>query len=304
MIRLGISIGSRGSADDPREGARSVVAQAQAANQAGLDLVCLGDHHSTAPAYYVQNVPMLGRVLAEWDSRPAGCLFLLPLWHPVLMAEQVGTLATIAEGPFVVQVGGGGGAAQFGGMGVPLARRGVLLEEGIQLVQRLLAGERVDIEPYGVEGAQVCPIPPEPVEWWIGGGVAVSIDRAARLGDAWYANATVTLETAKALLPLYLDACSRHDRKPRRIALRKDVYLDESRAAAERVGDELMAHGYRGFVREAVAYGDPESVAEQLAPFGELGFTDLVIRVMSVPTEAAVRTVQLAGEVRRLLQGI
>lgn len=303
MIRLGISIGSRAASDDPRECTRSVVAQAQAANRAGLDLVCLGDHHSTAPASYVQNVPMLGRVLAEWDDRPAGCLFLLPLWHPVLVAEQVGTLATIAEGPFVVQVGAGGGAAQFAGMGVPLAERGALLEEGIRVVKGLLRGEQVSSERYGVEGARIAPVAPEPVEWWIGGGVPVALDRSARLGDAWYANATVTVATAKALLEIYREACARHGREPRRIAVRKDVYLDETRAAAERVGDELMAAGYRGFVREAVAYGDPASVAEQLAPFGELGFTDVVIRVMSVPTDAAVRTVELAGEVRTLLQG-
>ena len=31
-----------------------------------------------------------------------GALFLLPLWHPVLLAEQLGTLASIAQGPFVM----------------------------------------------------------------------------------------------------------------------------------------------------------------------------------------------------------
>jgi hypothetical protein len=38
---------------------------------------------------------MLGRLLAEWGEAPAGCLFLLPLWHPVLVAEQIGTLTPI-----------------------------------------------------------------------------------------------------------------------------------------------------------------------------------------------------------------
>src|SRR3954452_15745456 len=30
---------------------------------------------------------MLGRLLAEWGEAPAGCLFLLPLWHPNLDAR-------------------------------------------------------------------------------------------------------------------------------------------------------------------------------------------------------------------------
>ena len=65
---------------------------------AGLDSLFVGDHHNVPVPYY-QNVPMLGRLLAEWDDRPAGALFLLPLWHPVLLAEQIGTLASIARGP-------------------------------------------------------------------------------------------------------------------------------------------------------------------------------------------------------------
>jgi hypothetical protein len=55
-----------------------------------------------------------------------------------------------------------------------------------------------------------------------------------------------------------------------------------------------------------VAYGDPEAVAEQLSVFGQLGFTDVIIRTMSpVPPElgadAADRSVELAAEVRSLL---
>jgi hypothetical protein len=64
-----------------------------------------------------------------------------------------------------------------------------------------------------------------------------------------------------------------------------------------------MAAGYRGFERAAVAYGDPDGVAEQLAVFGELGFTDVIVRTMTTATEGAVRTVELAGEVQRRVAG-
>jgi hypothetical protein len=72
------------------------------------------------------------------------------------------------------------------------------------------------------------------------------------------------------------------------------------------VGDALIAGGYRGFNRKAVAYGDPDSVAEQLSVFGDLGFTDPMIRTMSplppeIGPEGASRSVELAGEVRALL---
>ena len=103
-MNIGVSLTSAYSLEDPRTGARMMVERAAAARQAGLDSLFVGDHHATPHPYY-QNVPMMGRLLAEWSDRPAGCLFLLPLWNPVLVAEQVGTLAAIAQGRFIVQVG-------------------------------------------------------------------------------------------------------------------------------------------------------------------------------------------------------
>src|SRR5438477_645852 len=68
---------------------------------AGLDSLFVGDHH-VSPGQYFQSVPTIARLLAEAGEMTVGALFLLPLYHPVLLAEQVGTLATLARGPFVV----------------------------------------------------------------------------------------------------------------------------------------------------------------------------------------------------------
>jgi alkanesulfonate monooxygenase SsuD/methylene tetrahydromethanopterin reductase-like flavin-dependent oxidoreductase (luciferase family) len=301
-VRIGISIGTTFDVSDHRIGPRSVLEQALAAARAGLDTLSLGDHHSTGPTSYVQNIPMLGRILAEWDSRPAGCLFLVPLWHPVLMAEQIGTLAAVASGPFIIQAGLGGGSGQFEAMGVRPADRARLLEAGIVAVQALLKGDTVDSAPWAIQGARIAPLPPEGTEWWIGGSVAGAIDRAARLGDCWYGNADLTPATAATALAVYREACARHGRQPVRIPIRKDVFVAETAAEADQVGDRLMQSGYRGLDRAAVAYGDPEGVAEQLSVYGELGFTDVIIRTMPAPAGAAIRSVELAGEVRLRLR--
>jgi alkanesulfonate monooxygenase SsuD/methylene tetrahydromethanopterin reductase-like flavin-dependent oxidoreductase (luciferase family) len=279
-----------------------VLEQARTAGRVGLDTLSLGDHHSTGPTAYVQQVPMLGRILAEWDDRPAGCLFLVPLWHPVVMAEQIGTLAALASGPFIVQTGLGGGSAQFRAMGADLNERGRRLEEGIVVVQALLRGEVVSNALWGIEEACIAPRPPQATEWWIGGAAPVALDRAARLGDCWYGNADLTPDTAAATIALYRAACVRHGREPTRIPIRKDVFIADTKAEADKVGDALMGAGYRGFERAAVAYGDPDAVAEQLARFGELGFTDVIIRIMPVGSEAGLRSVELAGEVRVRLE--
>ncbi len=59
-----------------------------------------------------------------------------------------------------------------------------------------------------------------------------------------------------------------------------------------------MRSGYRGLDRAAVAYGDPDGVAEQLSVFGDLGFTDIIIRTMPAPAREAIRSVELTGQVR------
>ena len=303
-MRIGISIGTAftGEAGEAGEALRSVLEQARAARRAGLDTLSVGDHHSTGPGGYLQNVPTVGRLLAEWDDRPVGCLFLVPLWNPVLMAEQIGTLAAMASGPFIIQTGVGAGEGQFRAMGASLGSRGRMLEEGILAVQALLRGETVSNQAWGFDSARIAPLPRQGTEWWIGAGARPAVERAARTGDCWYANADLTPDRAAQSLDWYRQACARHDREPVRLPIRRDVLVAEDRLEAEKAGDALMAAGYRGFDRSAVAYGDPDSVAEQLLPYKEMGFTDVIIRTMTVPAEAAVRSVELAGEVRARLR--
>jgi alkanesulfonate monooxygenase SsuD/methylene tetrahydromethanopterin reductase-like flavin-dependent oxidoreductase (luciferase family) len=121
-MRVGASLRTSFVVADVRLAARWLVERARAAWEAGLDSLLVGDRHVTPVPYY-QNSPLLGRLLAEWGDRPFGALYLLPLWNPVLVAEQVGTLASLAPGRFILPCAIGGGRQQFAGMGVDHSRR-------------------------------------------------------------------------------------------------------------------------------------------------------------------------------------
>ena len=112
------------------------------------------------------------------------------------------------------------------------------------------------------------------MDWWRS---AEEGDQPGSSGSATAGMAMpITAETAARDIESAREACARHDRQPVRIPIRKDVLIAESRAEAERVGDALVAGGYRGFDQKAViTYGDPEEGAEQLSVFGHLGFTDV-----------------------------
>jgi alkanesulfonate monooxygenase SsuD/methylene tetrahydromethanopterin reductase-like flavin-dependent oxidoreductase (luciferase family) len=298
-LPIGVSLSSSYRVDDPRDGARYMVEQAQAAAAAGLHSLTVGDHHVTPYPYY-QNTPMLGRLLAEWDpARPAGCLFLLPLWHPVLVAEQVSTLAAIHRGPFVVQTGLGDGQREFAAMGRALARRGRDLDEAIRLVKALLAGETVDSDRFGLRGAAVSPQPAadQRVEWWIGAGASdAALDRAAREG-AWYVGPNAPLAMVADLAARYRDRCAAHGTTPH-IFVRRDVTVLDRAADAARAGGELVAKGYRGIPAEALVIGDVEQAAAQLAPLAALGVDAVIARPMSLPQELALETIANLGRLQ------
>jgi len=277
-MRVGLSMTSAFATADARQGARWMIERAAAARRAGLDSLFLGDHHSTGAPYY-QNVPMLGRLLAEWGDAPAGCLFLLPLWHPLLLAEQVGTLAAIARGRFILQCGIGEGAEQFDAMGASLKQRPSAFEEALDAIRRLLAGEQVRAHHrYHFDNARVSPRPAEPVDVWIGATAEPAIDRAARLGEAWLASPGLTPDTARALVAFYLARCRVHGRAPSAVAIRRDVYVGESRADVEATAGPIIARGYRGFDPAALVAGTVDEVSARFRALGAMGYTDVIVR--------------------------
>lgn len=274
---------------EPRAGAAAMIDRARAYHEAGLDGLYVGDHHLT-PVPYFQNVPMLGRLAAEWPDRPFGALFLLPLWHPVLVAEQVGTLSTLATGTFVFQCALGGGEEQFGPMGVSLSDRVRLFEEGLPKIRALLAGEEVD-------GARVHPAAAGELQVWVGGAGSRALARAARLGDTWYAGPELTDADAATKLAEYLG----HGPTPPCLPIRKDVYVGADEADVARVREPLEAHGYRGFDLDAVVTGTVEQVAERFLAVGGLGFDEIVVRQLASDQADALASIERLAEVRRLV---
>jgi alkanesulfonate monooxygenase SsuD/methylene tetrahydromethanopterin reductase-like flavin-dependent oxidoreductase (luciferase family) len=280
-----------------------MVERVRAARDAGLESLFLGEHHATGGTYY-QNAPMLGRLLAEWGDRPAGALFLLPLWHPVTLAEQVGTLASLTSGRFILQCALGGGADQFGGMGVPLLGRVARFESTLATLRRLLAGEVVTTnEPHSLRAARSGPLPPEPVDVWIGASAPAAIERAARLGDGWIAAPGLTPAQAARQLEHYRSSCAALDRPPGVTAIRRDVHVGADTRDAWRVADPILAHGYRGLPPESLVIGGAAEVSQAFADLGELGYSHVLVRHLADDQGEVLASYERLGTVRRQLAG-
>lgn len=300
-MRIGLSVCSSYPGVEARTGARHMIERARAAREAGLDSLFVGDHHVTPTAYY-QNTPLLGRMLAEWGDKPAGALYLLPLWHPVLLAEQVASLACIAEGPFILQCGLGGDRRQAAAMSAPLGARAPMFEESLTLLRRLWAGETVSAERFwDIAEARIAPLPPEPIEVWIGAQAPPALARTARMAEGWLASPSLTETEARDDLNRYRQACAEHNRTPSAVAIRRDVFVGASAEAAERVVAPYVEAGYRGFAPEALLYGSVEQVAVSLLRLEVLGYTDVIMRNLSRDQSESLATIERLGQVRTLV---
>jgi alkanesulfonate monooxygenase SsuD/methylene tetrahydromethanopterin reductase-like flavin-dependent oxidoreductase (luciferase family) len=273
----------------------------RAARDAGLSSLFVGDHHATPLPYY-QNVPILGRLLAEWNAQPAGALFLLPLWHPVLLAEQVGTLAAIAAGPFVLQCGLGEKGRQFDALGVDARHRPSRFEECLDLVRRLLRGEEVSSDGrYRFTRARVAPVPRLPVAVWIGASAEPAIDRAARLGDAWIASPHLRPPEARDQLGLYRERRAWHASGVGTAVIRRDIYVGESDDEALRTARPVVEAGYRGFAPDALVFGSVERVAAAFAELAEMGYDEVLVRSLVSNQPKARASIERLRAVRERL---
>ena len=300
-MRIGISISSSYRVEDPRVGARFMIERARVARQADLDSLFVGDHHVTASPYY-QNTPMLGRLLAEWHNKPAGALYLLPLWHPVLLAEQIATLAAITPGRFIMQCGLGWEPHQSAGMGVDIKQRAAMFEASLEVMQRLWAGETVSENRFwNIQDAHIAPLPAQSIEVWVGSGAPAALHRTARMAEGWLASPSLDRATAAHQLNQYRQACAEFDRKPRAIAIRRDIFIGDNHSEAQSFKRRMIAKGYRGFAEEAILAGTVETVAAEFAALAELGFTDIVVRNMASDQSAALATIERLAQVKQVL---
>ena len=290
LPRFGVSLASTHQHD----AVARMIERAKTAHDAGLASLSVGDHHDMKVPY-AQNTPILGRLLAEWPDRPAGCLFLTPLWKPLLMAEHVGTLAAIhhasAPGePFIIQTGIGWGEAQFRNLGADMRRRGRDIDAAIPIVKALLAGEAVTDQYFGLSDATVGLRSPGPYEWWIGGTADVAIDRAARLGDCWYGSPGQDDQSIRNAADRYRSSGGS------RVILRRDALLGSDGDVARTAAHELISQGYRGLPFERLLTGSATDVFQRASELAELGVDDIIVRCASTDQPTALETLRTLGE--------
>ena len=104
-MKLGLSLTGMGQqpvGTDMHAHYQQIVEYVRHANDLGFDFIYQGQHYLTAPYQQLQTIPMLSRLAGEADGMEIVATLLIPLQHPVDLAEQMATLDIITGGKFIV----------------------------------------------------------------------------------------------------------------------------------------------------------------------------------------------------------
>ena len=195
-----------------------VVDQIAWAENIGFDDVWLTEHHFTddghAPSPLVQAAAIAMRTK---KIRIGTAVLLLPLYHPVRVAEDGATVDILSNGRFELGVGIGYRVEEFTGLGISRKQRAGRVNEGLEIIRRLWEGETVTFhgKHFHIDGARLTPPPvqrPRP-PIWVGGFGPAAVRRAARLGDGYIGTGPM-----KPLADAYVEelgACGKDASKPR-----------------------------------------------------------------------------------------
>jgi probable F420-dependent oxidoreductase len=111
----------------------------------------------------------------------------LPLRHPVLLAKQLSSTALLANNRLTFGVGLSPWPDDYEAVDVPWARRGKRLDEMLDIIRGLCAGDffEYDGEIFRVPSIKICPVATKPVPFIIGGHSEPAMRRAVLKGDGW-----------------------------------------------------------------------------------------------------------------------
>jgi probable F420-dependent oxidoreductase len=188
-VRIGISLGPAGV---PAEFAAAV----DGLERDGIDSLWLPEM-----VYGPLVDPFIGmaHALSRTERLKVGTgVSVLPGRNPVLVAKQLATLAGLAPRR-VLPVFGLRPARRDERALFPVpGPRDEVFDESLQLLRLLLTQDTVSFSGrfFTVDGASVGPLPPKPLDIWLGGSAPGALRRVGRLGDGWLASFITPAEAA------------------------------------------------------------------------------------------------------------
>lgn len=170
-----------------RQRLQEMIEAAKLADEAGLDIFGVGEHHRLDYAASATSVILAAIAQATKQIKLTSATTVLTTTDPVRLFEDYATLDLLSNGRAEIIAGRGAFLESFPLFGYDLNDYDELFMENFQLFQQLNQQERVSWEGKfrsPLQEAEIAPRPVQPqIPMWIGsGGSLVSAERAGKLG--------------------------------------------------------------------------------------------------------------------------
>ena len=294
----------------------------------GWDSVFTGQHYlNEGDNQQLQIVPFLARLAAESGDMTVGLgIMLINLHNPVHVAETAASLDIITRGNFVFGVGLGYRDVEFDAFRVPRGQRVRRFEECLTLVKRLWTEEDVSYESELCQLDRVTmtvrPVQQPHPPIWIAANNDRAVERAARMGDAWFVSPHSRMDTHLRQMQLYRAERERSGQAmPAEVPIIKELFCAPDRESALEAcrpylggkygdylrwgqdqampDDESFDQTFEDLLEDRFIVGSPEDCYEQLRPYWEdLGVNHLIIRThwAGMPADVALDSMRLITE--------
>ena len=289
--------------ENPREPNRfvaDILEEAIYAEQVGLHSAWIGEHHFSTLGVLSCPDLVLAYVAARTTRiRLAPAVTVLPLHHPIRVAEQWATLDLLSGGRVDFAAGRGYDRREYQPFNVNFDNNQSLFEEGLEIVRNLWAADG----PISHRGANYhfdqIAITPRPIQRPLPAYVASfsppSIELAGRLGCGLIVApfaAAMTLGGLEQVARTYHEACSRHGQQPQRLMCSYFLHFADN-AAEEQAARARQIRYYKECVISAFP-SDPERV-----PPSYRYFIDMVDRLKKVrPEDLTANSVLIGNSVQ------
>ena len=165
-------------------------------------------------------------------------IFILPLYHPLEVAEWVASLDQVSGGRVVLGIGAGYRKYEADAVGVPYDQRVGRLTESVEILKKAWQEERISFtgKHFQFEDVAVVPKPVQPggPPIWVGALEEKPVARAGRIADGWIAPSLQGLPALAERAAMYREVAAEHGRSAT-ICLERDVAIstdgDAARAA-------------------------------------------------------------------------
>ena len=226
-----------------------IMAEAQAAEACGWDGCFITEHHQQQDGYLPNPLLMAGLVGMRTQRIKIGtCVLLLPLHHPVHVAEDCAVIDLATKGRLILSVGVGYQPHDFDAFEVPSAERATRTEEALAVIRHCWRGERFSYAGKHFHYKDTF-ITPRPVQQpgppvWMASWTPPGLRRAARVADGWIADPVQSLPVIKEYAGRYRTAAQKVGRKPYICLMRDAVVAGSMREAEAESGPTMYTHRF------------------------------------------------------------